>query len=434
MKTMHTILFAFGFLVLSGNLPAQNLLSVNARVSPGEGLNVLTDTVCKAEFSVSPDSLTSFPYKYHFKDLSSGNINSWHWDFGDGLSSSEQNPSHQYDNPGTYNICLTVSDVNNQSGCTDQACQQVTTLTYSSLGGLVYAGEYPLNNPVNTGDTGIASLYRIVNDQIVFVENNYFQDYGYYWFGYLIPGEYIVKVGLTDGSPNFEKYFTTYRGDEISWTKADILDVTAISQYEAEIHLSPVQVMMAGQGIIRGYVNFEQGNVYSMPPLAQTSVLLMDTDHNPIRFTRPNSAGYFEFSGLPYDTYLLTADATGKPASTLTVTLSESSPLVEGLNLTVFGSNTSMIPEEFDQAIAFVRIFPNPVRDNLKASIYSGISAPVVVKVQDTAGKSYYSQASQFEKGFMQLSIPVAVLPPGMFVLIIQPQGNYMPVTAKFIR
>jgi hypothetical protein len=310
----------------------------------------------------------------------------------------------------------------------------VTTLTYYSLGGLVYAGEYPLNNPVITGDTGIASLYRIVNDQIVFVENNYFQDYGYYWFGYLIPGEYMVKVGLTEGSPSFSKYFTTYWGDEISWTKADLLDVSATSQYEAEIHLSPVQVMSAGQGIIRGYVNFEQGNVYSMPPLTQTSVLLMDPDHKPLRFTRPNTSGYFEFSGLPYDTYLITADATGKPASTLTVTLSDGSPLVEGLNLTVFGSNTSMIPEKTDQAIDFIRIFPNPVNDNLTASVYSGISSPVVVKILDTAGKNHYLRYVQFEKGFMHISIPVPDLPKGIYVLIIQPQGNYMPVTAKFIR
>lgn len=416
MKKMHTILLAFGLLVLTGHINAQNPLS------------------CKADFSISPDSLTSYPYNYHFKDLSTGNINSWLWDFGDGKTSSEQNPSHQYDNPGSYNICLTVGDVNNLSGCSDQLCKPVTTLTYYSLGGLVYAGEYPLNNPVNTGDTGVASLYRIVNDQIVFVENNYFQDYGYYWFGYLIPGEYLVKVGLTEGSPNFEKYFTTYWGDEISWAKAELINVESASQYEEEIHLYPVQVMAIGVGKIKGYVNFEQGNNYSMPPIAQTSVLLMDTDHKPLRFTRPNSAGYFEFSGLPADTYLITADATGKPASTITVTLTESVPLVEGLNLTVFGSNTSMIPEKADQAVAFIRIFPNPVNENLNASIYSAISAPVVVKILDTAGKTHYISSAQFEKGFVQLNIPVSDLPGGVYVLIIQAEGNYQPVTAKFIR
>jgi hypothetical protein len=44
-----------------------------------------------------------------FKDLSYGNITAWHWDFGDGTTSIEQNPIHRFDKPGYYNvIVLTV--------------------------------------------------------------------------------------------------------------------------------------------------------------------------------------------------------------------------------------------------------------------------------------------------------------------------------------
>jgi len=35
---------------------------------------------------------------------------SWFWDFGDGDSSDEQNPSHIYDSPGNYTVILNVSD------------------------------------------------------------------------------------------------------------------------------------------------------------------------------------------------------------------------------------------------------------------------------------------------------------------------------------
>jgi PKD repeat protein/flagellar hook assembly protein FlgD len=34
----------------------------------------------------------------------------YHWDFGDGNSSDEQNPTHAYDSPGTYEATLTVTD------------------------------------------------------------------------------------------------------------------------------------------------------------------------------------------------------------------------------------------------------------------------------------------------------------------------------------
>jgi hypothetical protein len=44
-----------------------------------------------------------------FKDLSVGQITAWHWDFGDGSSSSEQYPLHQYDKPGPYVVILDVT-------------------------------------------------------------------------------------------------------------------------------------------------------------------------------------------------------------------------------------------------------------------------------------------------------------------------------------
>lgn len=48
-----------------------------------------------------------------FTDTSSdsdGSIASWSWDFGDAGSSSLQNPTHAYTNPGSYTVTLTVTD------------------------------------------------------------------------------------------------------------------------------------------------------------------------------------------------------------------------------------------------------------------------------------------------------------------------------------
>jgi PKD repeat protein len=43
-----------------------------------------------------------------FRDLSYGNIKSWKWDFGDGTTSTEQNPQHRYEKPGEYVVVLYV--------------------------------------------------------------------------------------------------------------------------------------------------------------------------------------------------------------------------------------------------------------------------------------------------------------------------------------
>jgi PKD repeat protein len=58
-----------------------------------------------ADFSTVPNNLM-----VSFEDESSGNPTSWTWDFGDGNSSSEQNPDHSYDQIGTYTVCLRIEN------------------------------------------------------------------------------------------------------------------------------------------------------------------------------------------------------------------------------------------------------------------------------------------------------------------------------------
>ena len=43
-----------------------------------------------------------------FSDLSVGQVTSWKWDFGDGTTSTEQNPIHQYKQPGNLVVVLDI--------------------------------------------------------------------------------------------------------------------------------------------------------------------------------------------------------------------------------------------------------------------------------------------------------------------------------------
>ena len=63
-----------------------------------------------------------YPLPIQFTDQSnpgSGTIASWNWDFGDGITSNLQNPSHTYNSSGNFNVTLQVT---NSFGC-------ITTLT-----------------------------------------------------------------------------------------------------------------------------------------------------------------------------------------------------------------------------------------------------------------------------------------------------------------
>lgn len=63
-----------------------------------------------------------------FTDESGNQPSEWAWNFGDGTTSSEQNPLHTYPEGGLYNACLTVSNLAGQS----TVCQEVNALVNSA--------------------------------------------------------------------------------------------------------------------------------------------------------------------------------------------------------------------------------------------------------------------------------------------------------------
>ena len=115
-------------------------------------------------------NVDSIPLNYQFQDISYGNPNIWLWDFGDGTTSTEQNPLHAFPQQGTYLVCLTIE--NDSTGCIDTYCEVIqvieqgaclanfiafpagTTLTYQFLD--ISLG-YPTNWNWDFGDGGTST-------------------------------------------------------------------------------------------------------------------------------------------------------------------------------------------------------------------------------------------------------------------------------------
>jgi PKD repeat protein len=61
------------------------------------------------EVSLSFDPLSGeYPLDVYFTGQATGRVKNWLWDFGDGSSSTDQNPTHRYTSAGEYMIRLTV--------------------------------------------------------------------------------------------------------------------------------------------------------------------------------------------------------------------------------------------------------------------------------------------------------------------------------------
>jgi PKD repeat protein len=73
----------------------------------------MNDTImeCQAMFFYFPMG----DLNIQFQDVSWPNASTWAWDFGDGATSDEQNPVHQYAEAGAYNVSLTITV--EETGC-----------------------------------------------------------------------------------------------------------------------------------------------------------------------------------------------------------------------------------------------------------------------------------------------------------------------------
>lgn len=91
-----------------------------------------------ASFTATPRSGTA-PVTVSFTDESTNTPTSWQWDFGDGGSSNEQNPTHSYNTEGTYTVSLTAT--NSYGSDTEEKTDYITV----SSGGNTPIAEFTAN-------------------------------------------------------------------------------------------------------------------------------------------------------------------------------------------------------------------------------------------------------------------------------------------------
>jgi len=91
---------------------------------------VITEGPPRARFTAAPLA-GSAPLQVTFTDQSLRNPTSWFWDFGDGTTSDEQHPSHEYVDLGVYEVTLTAS---NAHGSDSETKPLYITVAFSDLG------------------------------------------------------------------------------------------------------------------------------------------------------------------------------------------------------------------------------------------------------------------------------------------------------------
>jgi gliding motility-associated-like protein len=146
---------------------------------------------------ISPNSNDQFLFTEN-STIAGGSITGYFWDFGDGASSSEENPTHTYVSAGTYSVRLTVTG---SSGCFTIFTSQVTASKNPNVTG---------NFTVNAAQQCLAGNNYTFTSTVTAAPGSSIVSYG--WdFGdgstqitsanashsYPSPGTYIVSLAIT---------------------------------------------------------------------------------------------------------------------------------------------------------------------------------------------------------------------------------------------
>jgi len=80
----------------------------------------------------------------------------WLWDFGDGQTSTEENPYHQYEDPGTYKVSLNVTT---SDGCVDSAVMETPVVVEWKEGEITFPNVFKWNESGPTGGQWDEGVY-----------------------------------------------------------------------------------------------------------------------------------------------------------------------------------------------------------------------------------------------------------------------------------
>ena len=182
-----------------------------------------------ADFTFVQNTFLS-PFSVAFSDISKdidGTIASWNWNFGDGNTSSLQNPINDYNLQGTYNVKLTVTD---NLGLSAEITKSVTVATLPNkppVPDFTYSQRINtftidfLNNSIDPENDVLS--YEWVLNEFDANSKSTLKDPSY---TYQMSGIYNVTLKATDSNKNFASITKPVQVNDVINLAPKIIDVT----------------------------------------------------------------------------------------------------------------------------------------------------------------------------------------------------------------
>ena len=387
---------------------------------------------CVADFTFALDTLSATPYIYLFNNQSSGDSLYYYWDFGDGDFSEEESPVHTYAGGGDYQVSLFVQDI--YGFCFDEITKTIVTPEYYDFGGQVFLGDYPINiDPDDSANTAAAYLYRKMGGRWHYVDKREFWQLGYYWFTNKLEGDYLIKIGLNEGSEDYGRYAPGYFVHAARWQDASTFTLDS-NAFEESVNLVALTPIDNGLNIISGDVVFDStGNGNAAEPLAGVLVQLYNQSGNLVRYSYSNGLGKYEFDNLPDGTYSVRGEVVGSCSGKSVVSLSAENSFEDNVRVAIFDCGNIGIDENpsVDHPIS-VKVYPVPATSKVTLQLSSSVINHVTIDIFNVQGIRMEKRALKIA-GNGKLTIDVSRWPNGIYLINILNSDSNKLSGKKFI-
>jgi PKD repeat protein len=353
-------------------------------------------------------------FKFRFLDLTEPeNIVSWAWNFGDGKTSTEKNPTHIYNQAGVYKVLLTVTfNVNGiVNSNTISSLIYISESSFSHLGGHAFTEYFPV-------DKGLAYLY-LINDekQYVPVDTVSFDTLGFYLFYQIPEGDYVIKTQPAHNSDYYGQMLPTYYGDVMMWQDAKIIHHKNTS-WEYDIHMMYGYDMQNGNGLLNGSVVYgDIANIITKNPTHKVDIYLFDNEDNLLISHYSNEQGFFDFTNIPNGKYSLYPEVTGIKCESVQIELNDEDPNATGIEVVIGPSGPDFIFDNNLESNIISKVFPNPANSIINVEFDLDENDIVIVEILDIQGRNVFSQQAENYVLNGKLSINISSLRKGTYIL-----------------
>lgn len=380
------------------------------------------------DFSYSPNGLT-VQFNNALGLVPGHYRNGTVWSFGDGNTSGNINPSHTYASAGTYTVRVinTLIDSNfNNATCQDTVTKIITVTTSgqpNKIAGFVHGDS--ANGTQNDSFKVWLITFNQSTNILTAVDSQVVSGWGFgsYSFANKASGSYRTKAAHLNGPSSGTGWVPTYHDSALLWSNANVINHTGGTSYN-NIYLKTGTVV-TGPGFVGG--NVQQGaNKGTANGIKGMTVLLLNTQGDPIRYATTDANGDYEFNNIPNGTYTVHPEQLAFTTTRATVNITNGSSTVTSINFerslsgrTIKPLNNSVENISSDQ-LSF-SVYPNPAKETVYIEWNSVSNEVAHISISDVSGKVMMTA----EKGMnTRAELDVTQLNAGFYMLNITTEAG----------